>query len=123
MNLSNLFISQAWAQTASAVADGGGASSTIMQFLPLVLIFGVFYVLIIRPQQKKLDQHGTMLKALRRGDKVVTGGGIIGTITKLEGDDIVFVEIADNIQVKVMRSTVTSLVAKTAPVVDGGANK
>ncbi|MDX2027152.1 MAG: preprotein translocase subunit YajC [Alphaproteobacteria bacterium] len=86
-----------------------------MNFIPLLLIFAVFYVLLIRPQQKKIEQHNVMLKTLRRGDRVITGGGIVGTVNKLEGDDYLIVEIADNIRVKVLRSTITSLSAKTEP--------
>ena len=119
LDVTQFFVGSAFAQTsAPAVAAPGGSdlSSTIMNFLPLALIFLVFYVLVIRPQQKKLDQHGVMLKALRRGDKVVTAGGIVGTIAKLEGDDFLIVDIAENVRVKVLRSTISSLSAKTEPV-------
>ncbi len=126
---SQLLISLAHAQEAVATGPvslpGGtaGGFANLMNFLPLFLIFAVFYVLLIRPQQKQLAQHDTMLKALRRGDRVVTGGGIVGTIHKLDGDDYLIVEIADNVRVKVKRSSITSLEAKTEPVVanDGDA--
>jgi preprotein translocase subunit YajC len=115
-DFNQLLISSAWAQTAAPAAPGGAGTSIFMNLLPLVLIFAVFYILIIRPQQKKLDQHGQMLKALRRGDRVVTGGGIVGTVVKLEGDEFLIVEIADNVRVKILRSTVSTLSAKTEPV-------
>ncbi|MBV8060635.1 MAG: preprotein translocase subunit YajC [Alphaproteobacteria bacterium] len=83
-----------------------------MQFLPLVLIFAVFYFLIIRPQQKKMDQHQSMLKAIQKGDKVVTGGGIVGTVHKLDGDDHLSVEIAEGVRVKIVRSSISSVLNK-----------
>ncbi len=107
-----MFISTAYAQ-AAAGAPGGGMES-LMSLAPLVLIFVVFYFLLIRPQQKKLKEHKAMLEALRRGDKVVTGGGIVGTIVKVV-DDAATVEIADNVRVRVLRSTITTVLAKTEP--------
>src|SRR5260221_6696097 len=88
----------------------------MMQFLPLVLIFVVFYFLLIRPQQKRAKEHKTMLSALRRGDRVVTGGGIIGTVAKVIGDDEVTVDIAEGTRVRVLRSTITTVLARTEPV-------
>src|SRR5260221_13758798 len=88
----------------------------MMQFLPLVLIFVVFYFLLIRPQQKRAKEHKTMLSALRRGDRVVTGGGIIGTVAKGIGDDEVTVDIAEGTRVRVLRSTITTVLARTEPV-------
>jgi preprotein translocase subunit YajC len=93
----------------------------MMQFLPLVLIFVVFYFLLIRPQQKRAKEHKVMLTNLRRGDRVVTGGGIIGTVAKVVGDDEVTVDIADGIRVRVVRSTITTVLARTEPV--GGKDK
>jgi preprotein translocase subunit YajC len=84
--------------------------------LPLILIFIVFYFLLIRPQQKKMKAHKTMLGAIRRGDKVVTGGGIFGTVTKVIDDDDVTVEIADGVKVRVQRSLVSAVMSKTEPV-------
>ena len=84
-----MFISPAYAQAAGA--SGGGEA--FQAFLPLILIFVVFYFLLIRPQQKKMKQHREMLAAVRRGDKVITGGGIIGTVTKVENDEELTVEI------------------------------
>jgi preprotein translocase subunit YajC len=90
-----------------------------MSFLPLVLIFVVFYFLLIRPQQKKLKEHKGMLEALRRGDRVVTGGGIIGTIVKINADDELVVEIAEGVRVRVLRSTINLVLAKTEPAKGG----
>jgi preprotein translocase subunit YajC len=105
----------------TAYAQGTGVSglfdnqSALLQFLPLVLIFVVFYFLLIRPQQKKAKEHRATLEALRRGDKVVTGGGIIGTVVRVDGADEVSVEIAEGVRVRVIRSTITNVVAKPDP--------
>jgi preprotein translocase subunit YajC len=104
-----MFISPAYAQ-------GFADPQAMMQFLPLVLIFVVFYFLLIRPQQKRAKEHKSMLGNLRRGDKVVTGGGIIGTVAKVMNDDEVQVDIAEGIRVRVVRSTITSVLARTEPV-------
>ncbi|UEM18763.1 preprotein translocase subunit YajC [Skermanella mucosa] len=109
-----MFVSTAYAQA----ADGAGAAG-LMSFLPLILIFVVFYFLLIRPQQKKLKEHKSMLEALRRGDRVVTGGGIIGTITKVGTDDELVVEIAEGVRVRVLRSTINLVLAKTEPAKGG----
>lgn len=86
------------------------------QMILFLVIMAVFYFLLIRPQDKKLKEHKKMLDALRRGDRVVTSGGIVGTVIKLEGDEYVTVEIAENVRVKVVRSTISSVVSKTEPV-------
>jgi preprotein translocase subunit YajC len=114
-----MFISPAYAQAAGAAAPGGAGA--IMQFAPLVLIFIVFYFLLIRPQQKKAKEHRALLSNLRRGDRVVTGGGIIGTVTRVvDKDDEISVEIADGVRVKVLRSTVTAVLSKPEPVAAKG---
>ncbi len=116
-DISQLIIGQAWAQGVPApAASAGGIPSNLMNFLPLILIFLVFYVLIIRPQQKKVETQDKMIKALQRGDRIVTSSGIHGKIVKLEGDDNVILEIADNVNIKIVRSHVGSLAAKTQPV-------
>ncbi|MBV8777449.1 MAG: preprotein translocase subunit YajC [Alphaproteobacteria bacterium] len=103
--------------TAYAQGAGGGMfdQSALIQFLPLVLIFVVFYFLLIRPQQQKQKTHRTMLDALRRGDRVVTGGGIIGTVNRVTGADEVEIDIAQNVRVRVLRSTISSVLAKPDP--------
>jgi len=106
-----MLISAAYAQTTGiGILDNQGA---LIQFLPIVLIFVVFYFLLIRPQQRKAKDHKTMLDALRRGDRVVTGGGIIGTVARVENPEEVTVDIADG--VRVLRSTISSVLAKPDP--------
>jgi len=100
-----------------AYAQGTGLfdQSALIQFLPLVLIFVVFYFLLIRPQQKKQKDQRTMLDALRRGDRVVTGGGILGTVSKVVSPEEVEIDIAPGVRVKVLRSTIASVLAKPDP--------
>ena len=105
-----MFISPAFAQ-----ATGGGGSGGFEAFLPLILIFVVFYFLLIRPQQKKAKQHRETLAAIRRGDKVVTGGGILGNVTKVDNDYEVTVEIAKDVKVKVRRDLISGVISKTEP--------
>jgi preprotein translocase subunit YajC len=109
-----MFISAAYAQGAgiTGIFDNQGA---LIQFLPLILIFVVFYFLLIRPQQRKAKDHKTMLDALRRGDRVVTGGGIIATVARVENPEEVTVDIADGVRVRVLRSTISSVLAKPDP--------
>jgi len=105
-----------WISTAFAQAAGGqGGDFNMMSILPLVLIFVVFYFLLIRPQQKKMKDHKTMLGALRRGDRVVTGGGIIGSVVKVQDGDEVVVEVADGVRVRVVRSTIQSVLTRSEP--------
>ncbi len=103
----------------TAYAQVPGASlmdqSALIQFLPLVLIFVVFYFLLIRPQQKKQKDHRTMLDALRRGDRIVTGGGILGSVSKVVSPEEVEVDIATGVRVRVLRSTITSVLTKPDP--------
>ena len=107
-----MLISEAWAQG----AGGAGGGDIFSMMFPLVLIFAVFYFLLIRPQQKKMKEHREMLTAVRRGDKVVTGGGIIGTVAKVVSDEELQVEIAEGVKVKISRSTLASVMSKTEPV-------
>jgi preprotein translocase subunit YajC len=88
----------------------------IIQLVPLILVFVIMYFLLIRPQQKKLKEHQAMVAALRRGDQVVTAGGLIGRVTKVKDtENEVEVEIAQGVNVRVVRSTITSVVSKTEP--------
>jgi preprotein translocase subunit YajC len=100
-----------------AYAQGTGLmdQSALVQFLPLVLIFVVFYFLLIRPQQKKQKDHRTMLDALRRGDRIVTGGGIVGTVNRVISAEEVEVDIASGVRVRLVRSTIASVLAKPDP--------
>jgi preprotein translocase subunit YajC len=106
-----MLISPAYAQGMSGLMD----QSALVQFLPLVLIFVVFYFLLIRPQQKKQKDHRTMLDALRRGDRIVTGGGVLGTVSRVVSPDEVEVDIASGVRVRVLRSTIASVLAKPDP--------
>jgi preprotein translocase subunit YajC len=85
------------------------------QFIPLILIFAIMWFLLIRPQQKKLKEHQAMVAALRRGDQVVTQGGIIGKVTKAKEGDEVEIEIAEGVKVRVVRNTVAQVLSKTEP--------
>lgn len=109
-----MLISTAYAQGTgiTGIFDNQGA---LIQFLPLVLIFVVFYFLLIRPQQRKAKDQRSMLDALRRGDRVVTAGGIIGTVARVESPEEITVDIADGVRVRVVRSTITSVLAKPDP--------
>ena len=112
-----MLISPAYAQ---AAGDAGGG---MLQLLPLVLIFVVFYFLLIRPQQKKARMHRSMVEALSRGDKVITGGGLFGTVTKVPEGNEIQVEIADGVRVKVMRHTIQEILTKPQPAAKTGGKK
>jgi len=105
-----MFVSPAYAQSI-----GAGGGSGLEALLPLILIFVVFYFLLIRPQQKKMKEHKDTLSAIRRGDKIVTGGGIIGTVSKVDDDLLLTVEIAKDVKVKVRRELVSTVLSKTEP--------
>lgn len=103
-----MFISDAFAQTAGSLPAQGSMGSTLIQ---LGLIFVIFYVLLIRPQQKKFKQHEAMLNAIQKGDEIITGGGIYGKVVAAEPYDLT-VEIADGIKIKVARATVRELLSE-----------
>ena len=107
-----MFTTPAYAQQAAPGVFGGGLEA----LLPLVLIFVVFYFLLIRPQQKKMKQHKEMLTSIRRGDRVVTGGGILGTVTKVNDENELTLEIADDVRVRVQRGLLSAVISKTEPV-------
>ena len=86
--------------------------SGIGQFIPLILIFVIFYFFLIRPQQKKIKEHKIMVSALKRGDEVITSGGIIGTVDRVMEDDRIEVILTDNVKVQIIKSTITSLLKK-----------
>jgi preprotein translocase subunit YajC len=106
-----MFATPAYAQAAGQ----GGAGAAFLQFLPLILIFAIMYFLLIRPQQKKLKQHQQMVEALRRGDQVVTQGGLIGKVTKVKDDKEIEVELTDGVRVRVVRNTISQVLSKTEP--------
>ena len=114
-----MFVSPAYAQAAA-----GDPASAFTAFIPLILIFVVFYFLLIRPQQKKMKEHKAMLEAVRRGDRVVTNGGIIGLVTKvMETERELQVEIADGVRVRVLRDLIASVLNKTEPVAANDSDK
>ena len=85
------------------------------QFIPLILIFGIMYFLLIRPQQKKMKEHQNMVASLRRGDQVVTQGGLIGKVVKVKENNELEVELAEGVKVRVVQSTIAQVLSKTEP--------
>jgi preprotein translocase subunit YajC len=110
------FPTPAHAQAAGGAAATAGPEAFLLQLLPLVMILVVFYFLLIRPQQKRLKEHQERIGGLRRGDTVVTSGGIIGKITKVAEDEVT-VEIAPNVTVRVVKGTIGDVRGKGEPVV------
>ncbi len=102
-----MFSSPAFAQTAGGAAPSGGFANLI-QFTPILLMVVIFYFLLIRPQQSRAKQHRAMLDALKRGDTVVTGGGLIGKVIKVDGDEIE-IELGASIRVRAVKSTLTEV--------------
>ena len=105
-----MFISSAFAQTAPAAA-GGDMQSTLMNMLPILVMFGVLYLVMIRPQMKKQKEHKNMIESIVKGDEVVTAGGFLGRISKL-GDAIISVELATGVEVQMQRSAVVQVLPK-----------
>ena len=103
-----MIINFAYAQAAGA----SGGQGLLVQLLPLILIFVVFYFLLIRPQQKRVKDHKAMVESLKRGDEVITSGGIIGTVDRVMEDDRIEVIIGEGTKVQIIRSTITSLLKK-----------
>jgi len=103
-----MFISQAWAQAGGS----GGGGDFLVQLFPLILIFVVFYFLLIRPQQAKVKAQREMLAGVKRGDRVVTGGGIIGLVTKVVSDNELQVEVAEGVRVRVLKQTITDIITR-----------
>ncbi|MBL0718342.1 preprotein translocase subunit YajC [Piscinibacter sp. Jin2] len=106
-----MFIAQAFAQTAPAAAPAGGPESSLLSMLPLLLMFVVLYFVMIRPQMKKQKEHKAMIDALAKGDEVVTGGGLLGRVSKL-GEAILHVELADGVEVQIQRQAVVQVLPK-----------
>ncbi len=104
-----MFFTPAYAQAAGS----GGFGSTFGSLIPLLLIFAIMYFIIIRPQQKKAKEHKQMVTELKRGDQVLTQGGIIGKITKVKDESEIELEIASNTKVRIMRSTIVNVLNKT----------
>ena len=110
-----MLITSAYAQAPSIF---GGGDNMLVSLLPFILIFVIMYFLILRPQQKRVKQHAEMVKNVRKGDTVVTSGGLVGRITKVIDDDTIEVEVADGVRVRQMRSMVSDVRAKGEPVKD-----
>jgi preprotein translocase subunit YajC len=112
-----MFATPAYAQAAGA---GGDASFLGSPIIMMVLIFVIFYFLLIRPQQKRAKEHAAMIKALRRGDQIVTAGGLVAKVTKVGADDDneIEAEIAQGVKVKLIRSTISVVMSKTEPAND-----
>lgn len=103
-----MFVSPAYAQDA-------GAAAGLISIIPFILIFAIMWFLLIRPQQKRMKEHRAMVEGLRRGDQIVTAGGMVGKITKVREDGEIEVEIADGVRVRVIKSTITNVLSKTEP--------
>ena len=106
-----MFISSAFAQTAPAAASGGDMQSTLMSMLPLLLMFVVLYFVMIRPQMKKQKEHTAMISALAKGDEVITGGGLLGKVSKM-GDTFIALEVYSGVEIQVQRSAVIQVLPK-----------
>ena len=117
-----MFISTAFAQGGLFGGGAGGDGGMLMSLLPFVLIFVIMYFLILRPQQKRVKTHAEMVKNMRRGDTVVTTGGLIGKITKVIDEDQVEIEIADDVRIRQMRAMISEVRAKGEPVKDEAAS-
>ena len=107
---------------AFAQAAGGGAADMMTSLLPFALIFVIMYFLILRPQQKRVKDHAEMVKNVRRGDTIVTSGGLVGKITKVVDDDQVEMEISDGVRIRQMRQMITAVRAKGEPAKDEAAS-
>lgn len=102
-----MFSSPAYAQSAGAASASGGFAA-FTGLIPIILMVAIFYFLLIRPQQSKLKQHRLMVDALKKGDAIVTGGGVFGRVTKADGDEVE-VEIAPNVRIRVLRGTISEV--------------
>lgn len=107
-----MFISPAFAQGATS---SGGAGDIFVQFLPIVMIIAIMYFLVMRPQQQRVKAHQLLVANVRRGDVVVTSGGIIGKIVKVLENDEVLLEIAEDVRIRVVKSTIADVRSKTEP--------
>ena len=117
-----MLVTPAFAQgSLGSLLGGGGAGGEggmLMSLLPFVLIFIIMYFLILRPQQKRVKAHQDMVKAVRRGDTVITNGGLIGKVTKVVDDEQIEIEVADGVRIRQVRSMITDVRAKGEPVKD-----
>ena len=107
---------------AYAQAAGGGAGDMMTALLPFALIFVIMYFLILRPQQKRVKDHAELVKNVRRGDTVITNGGLVGKVTKVVDDDQVELEISDGVRIRQMRQMITTVRATGEPAKDEAAS-
>jgi preprotein translocase subunit YajC len=114
-----MFITPAFAQAAAA---GGDTNSMLMSLAPFALIFVIMYFLILKPQQRKVKEHAELVKNVRRGDTVVTNGGLVGKVTKVVDDDQIEVEIADGVRIRQMRQMISGVRTKGEPAKDDAAS-
>lgn len=110
------FLGLALAIPAAQADVGAGAPNAIVQFVPFIAIFALMYFLILRPNQKREKERQAMIAALKRGDRVVTSGGILGTVHKIVSNEEVLLEIAEDVRVRVQRGAVSQVLSKTEPV-------
>ena len=113
-----MLITPAFAQAAA----GGDTNSMMMSLLPFALIFVIMYFLILKPQQKKLKDHAELVKNIRRGDTIVTNGGLVGKVTKVVDDDQVEMEISDGVKIRQMRQMISGVRTKGEPAKDDSAS-
>jgi preprotein translocase subunit YajC len=119
-----MFISPAFAQAATtATSTSAGANDMLMSVLPFIFIFIIMYFLILRPQQKRMKDHQMMIKNLRKGDVVVTNGGMVGKITKVIDDEEVEVQLAEGFKVRQLRAMITQIRSKSDPVDQDNSDK
>ena len=111
-----MFVTPAYAQAAGAGA--GGMDALLLNLVPIILMVGVFWLFLIRPQQKRAKEHAAMLNAISRGDTVVTSGGIVGKVTKAVENEDIEIEIAQGVKVKVVRGMISDVRSKPEPVND-----
>jgi preprotein translocase subunit YajC len=116
-----MFITPAFAQGSLFGGGAGGEGGMLVSLLPFILIFVIMYFLILRPQQKRVKSHQEMVKNVRRGDTVVTNGGLIGKVTKVIDDDQIEIEIADDVRIRQLRQMLSDVRAKGEPVKDEAA--
>lgn len=117
-----MFITPAFAQGLPSFLGGGDSGNMIVQYMPLILIVVIMYFLVLRPQQQRVKRHQEMVKALRRGDTVVTNGGLVGRVTKVVDDDHIEVEISDGVKVRHLRTGISEVRARGEPVKDDSAS-
>jgi preprotein translocase subunit YajC len=112
-----MFASPAYAQSAGAAQGSGGYMAVVIQMAPLILIFGIFYLLLIRPQQKRMKDQRNLIDSAKKGDTVVTGGGLIGKVVKVDGDEVEL-ELGPNMKVRALKSTLSDVRSGSKPAND-----